>query len=85
MTGYIYIGLRTDEDALQFDGYDGVKSAARYADMIETAAKKSYPDAQITVRADQVRTVVESGDEWIDQKILAIIDQVWQSWEWLTP
>lgn len=84
---YIHVTLRTDEDNLMgSDGwgeYNEKDSITAYGNAVEAAILEAYPGVEVEVTTygrNNIETDVPAADA---DTINAIIDQVWQSWEWL--
>lgn len=66
------------------EGTDITASFARYEKMLTEKLQEQYPDAEIEFKNNDLQDKVEiwpPSDEgpWVDE----IVNQVWQSWEWI--
>lgn len=88
MNGYIHIYLRTDEDNLMgsagWGEYNEKDSVAAYGTAVEQAVIGAFPGVEVDVTTYGSRLSVDTDiDAATDDAIASIVNQVWQSWEWL--
>lgn len=88
MSSYIFVSIRTDEDVLMgsngWGEYDEKDSVAAYGNAVEQAIIEAFPGAEVDVTTYGSRLSVETDiDAATDDAIASIVNQVWQSWEWL--
>ena len=87
MSNYIHVYLNADSDAMVgsagWDGHNEKDSIAAYAQQVEQEIIVAYPDADVEVETYAAKRTITSDIDGVEDDVIAIIETVWNSWEWL--
>lgn len=87
VSNYIHVYMTTDEDSMTgpegWGEYNEKDSVDAFAQQVEQAIIAAYANVDVEVETYAAKRTITSDIDGVEDDVIAIIGNVWNSWEWL--